>query len=214
MDDPPRARITLEAALDALTRALAASREGDESAVGEALAVLKGLHRCFDPRRDRVWAALCLAGVKLLEEVRKHGAVGSKAATRAVDELALGLRATLLEGVVGGAGSLASTAILSLPAQDARREGRALRLSIESLENQLLGELMVKLGTLTPEQVEHVLAAQAEGRGQRKLFCELAIELGYTDVATVQSALRLQARGRHQPPPPEVEAGPWGRDRA
>jgi len=210
MDDTTPSRITLEAALDALTRALAACRRGDESAAGEALAVLKDLHRRFDPRRDRVSAALCLAGVKLLEEVRARGSVGPRAATRAVDELALGLRETLLAGA-HGATSTSCAALGSTLSPPAGEQTTRLRLSIESLENQHLGELMVKLGTLTPEQVEHVLSVQAEGWRQRKLFCELAIELGYTDVATVQSALRLQARGRGQPPPPEVELDPWGR---
>lgn len=199
----------LEAALDAFTQALAAwdpDRGGDVTAM---LAGLRELQLKFDPRRDRVSAAMCTTGMRLLEELRARGSIGPTAAVAAIGELAHGLRETLANASPLAApairpGARGPTLTLSAPSTG------GLSLSMRTVENQKLGELMLRMNMLTQEQVDAILAAQKAQAEPRSRFGELAVELGFVSQATVESALRLQARGRGETPPPKLADDPWG----
>jgi hypothetical protein len=199
----------LETALDAFTQALAAwdpDRGGD---LGAMLAGLRELQLKFDPRRDRVSAAMCTTGMRLLEELRARGSIGPTAAVAAIGELAHGLRETLSNASPAAApairpGARGPTLTLSAPSTG------GLSLSMRTVENQKLGELMLRMNMLTQEQVDAILAAQKAQAEPRSRFGELAVELGFVSQATVESALRLQARGRGETPPPKLAEDPWG----
>jgi len=199
----------LEAALDAFTQALEAWDPDAGGDVGGMLAGLRELQLKFDPRRDRVSAAMCTSGMRLLEELRARGSVGPAAAVAAVGELARGLRETLSSASPAAApavrpGARGPTLTLSAPSTG------GLSLSMRMVENQKLGELMTRLGMLTQVQVEAILVAQNAQSEPRSRFGELAVELGFVSQATVESALRLQSRGRGATPAPKVEHDPWG----
>jgi len=199
----------LDAALDAFTQSLEAWDPDSGGDVGGMLAGLRELQLKFDPRRDRVSAVLCTTGMRLLEELRARGSVGPEAAVAAVGELARGLRETLSSASPMAApavrpGARGPTLTLSAPSTG------GLSLSMRTVENQKLGELMTRLGMLTQVQVEAILAAQKAQSEPRSRFGELAVELGFVTQATVESALRLQSRGRGATPPPKLEQDPWG----
>ena len=199
----------LEAALDSFTRALAAWDPDSGGAVDGMLAGLRELQLKFDPRKDRVSAALCTGAMRLLEELEARGSIGPEAAVAAVGELAHGLRETLSSAAPAAApalrpGARGPTLTLSAPSTG------GLSLSMRTVENQKLGELMKSLGMLTPDQVDAILAAQHAQAEPRSRFGELAVELGFVSQATVDSALRLQSRGRGAVPPPKVDNDPWG----
>lgn len=199
----------LEAALESFTQALEAWDPDAGGDVGGMLAGLRELQLKFDPRRDRVSAAMCTTGMRLLEELRARGSVGPEAAVAAIGELARGLRETLSSASPAAApalrpGARGPTLTLSAPTTG------GLSLSMRTVENQKLGELMTRLGMLTAAQVEAILAEQNAQSEPRSRFGEIAVELGFVSQATVESALRLQARGRGAAPAPKVEHDPWG----
>lgn len=203
------AKPPLEAALEAFTKALEAWDPNAGGDVGGMLAGLRELQLKFDPRRDRASAAMCTSSMRLLEELRAQGTIGAAVAVAAVGELAQGLRETLSSASPAAApairpGARGPTLTLSAPSTG------GLSLSMRTVENQKLGELMTRMGMLTGEQVEAILAAQKAQSEPRSRFGELAVELGFVSQATVDSALRLQARGRGATPPPKVEHDPWG----
>lgn len=200
---------TLESALETFTRALAAWDPDAGGDVSGMLAGLRELQLKFDPRKDRVSAVLCTTGMRLLEELKARGSIGPEAAVAAVGELAHGLRETLSSSAPSAApalrpGSRGPTLTLSAPTTG------GLSLSMRTVENQKLGELMVRMGMLTQAQADAVLAAQQAQAEPRSRFGELAVELGFVSHATVESALRLQTRGRGAVPPPKADDDPWG----
>lgn len=199
----------LEAALDAFTQALETWDPDTGGDLGGMLAGLRELQLKFDPRRDRVSAAMCTTGMRLLEELRARGSVGPEAAVAAIGELAHGLRETLASASPMAApairpGARGPTLTLSAPSTG------GLSLSMRTVENQKLGELMTRLGMLTQVQVDAILTAQKTQAEPRSRFGEIAVELGFVSEATVESALRLQARGRGATPPPKLADDPWG----
>lgn len=209
MQPTPIEKTPLEAALQTFTDALAAWDPDAGGEVDALLASLRELQLKFDPRKDRVSAALCVTGMRLLEEVHRRGSVSREAAVAAVGELSHGLRETL--GSAGPAaapafrpGARGPTLTLAAPSTG------GLSLSMSTVENQKIGELMERLKMLTREQVEAVLEAQASQPEPRERFGEIAVRLGFVSAATVESAVRLQTRGRGAVPPPKPEEDPWG----
>jgi hypothetical protein len=198
----------LESALERFTKTLEAW-DPDDGRVDGLLASLRELHLRFDPRKDRVSAALCVTGMKLLEELRAHGSVGPEATVAAVGELAHGLRAALSADAPANAPALRPGARGPMLTLSGPSSG-GLSLSMRTVENQKLGSLMTKLGMLTAEQVQSVLDAQAAQKEPRMRFGELAVQMGLLSAAAVESALRLQARGRGETPAPKQDNDPWG----
>ena len=210
MQPTPVGATPLEQALDTLTRAVEAWDPDSGGDVAPLITALHELDARFDPRKDRLSSALCVVSLKLLEELEACGTVRAEAAVGAVRELARGLRVTL-----GGAAPLTSTAIrrgVQEPVLKLRPSegGSGLKLSLQGVQDQPLGEMMVKLNMLSREQLEHILRVQSEAADDRKLFGQIAVELGYVSAPMVESALRLQARGRGVPPSPKPSDDPWG----
>lgn len=61
------------------------------------------------------------------------------------------------------------------------------------MENRI-GEFLVQIGALKPYQVEDVLRVQREG--DKRMFGEIAIELGYVDDAAIQKYIESRHRGK------------------
>ena len=55
-----------------------------------------------------------------------------------------------------------------------------------------IGEALVRQGELTREQVDYVLKLQQEG--DKRLFGEIAVDLGYIDLLTVIRYLEAEER--------------------
>ena len=173
---------------------------------------LRELQLRFDPRRDRLAAALCVTSMRLLEELEQEGRIGPEAAVSVVGELSLGLKESLTTRASAPTVRPGSRhAMVTLKTAEPKTGGLSLSLAVDSVKQQRLGELMVRMNMLTQEQVDRVLEAQSEGE-PRKLFGEVAVELGYASEWTIENALRLQARGRGETPEGQSgQAGdPWG----
>jgi hypothetical protein len=89
-------------------------------------------------------------------------------------------------------------------------ESSGLSLSLRSVENRPISELMQSLNMLTPEQHDQILAHTARAVHDDELYGQVAIELGFATPAVIESAMRLQARGRGDTPPPATGGDPWG----
>ena len=55
---------------------------------------------------------------------------------------------------------------------------------------QKIGEILVRAGSMSEDQVMEVLRAQREAAGFDKLFGELAVELRFVDQETIESYLQ------------------------
>ena len=97
MPSEPIEKTPLEAALESFTHALAAWDPLEGGDVDDMLLGLRELQLKFDPRRDRISAAMCVTCMKLLEALRTHGAVRANEVISAVSELAGGLRRSLVQ---------------------------------------------------------------------------------------------------------------------
>ncbi len=56
-------------------------------------------------------------------------------------------------------------------------------MDAEELLTEKIGEGLVRMGEMIPEQVEKVLTAQ--GEGDSRLFGEIAVDLGFIDLMSV-----------------------------
>jgi hypothetical protein len=208
MEPAPAEKTPLEMSLDALTRAL---EKWDPDTGGDVTAVLVALRELdlrFDPRRDRLSATLCVTSMKLLEAIAAKGSVDAACAIGAVSELARGLKETLL-------------AAPGSPAAPANRQGptitlkaplssTGLSLSMRSVENRSVGELMMSLNMLTTEQHAEILKKNPAASRDENVYGQVAIELGYATPHLIESAHRLQSRSRGATPPPKTGGDPWG----
>lgn len=199
----------IESALETLEQSVSAWDSDEGGDVTAMIAAVREIFLGFDPRKDRVAASLAVVALKLLEELQSCGSVSSGAAVAAVGELTSGLRESLREiNAVGpsspGAGRGANEVVLSAP-----KPGAGLSLSLGVEKGGLIGEVMVQMRFLTREQVEAVLAVQAEeGEGHRQ-FGEIAVELGFVSQLLVDNALRMQARSLGETPE-AAPNDPWG----
>jgi len=207
-DHPPT---ELESALDAFTHAIEAWDPDTSPGVEEMLAALRELHLKFDPRKDRVSAAMCMTSMKLLESLQRSGRVELPEAIGAMGELSLGLREALVrraaDAGVGRPTPRDAMVVLGGGPKTAGSSG--LSLAIGGGAEQTLDEVMVRMNMLTRAQADEVLAAQQSEDPQRP-FGELAIELGHASEMTVESALRLQARARGETPERRPADDAWG----
>ena len=206
---PPGAEQNLETSLDYVTQAVQSWDPELNPDVQPLLEALRALQLRFDPRKDRLSSALCVTSMKLLEQIAAAGSVGPAAAVSVVGELTRGLSESLSTAQAAPAVRPGAPGnMVTLQASEPKSSG--LSLSIGSVEDQKIGELMVRMNMLSQEQVDQVLEAQSKGE-PRKLFGEVAIELGFASEWTVDNALRLQQRGRGEKPAAEASGGdPWG----
>ncbi len=196
----------LDAALETLSAAVAAWDPDRGPGVEPILHALKELHLCFDPRKERLSASLCVTSMKLIEQVQAHGSVGSAAAVSAVGELALGLEESLATGAAVQPRSSTSRPFVTLSSSG---ESSGLSLALDNVGNRPLSEVMLTMGLLNQEQIEHVRKVRAKDQTKR-LFGEIAIELGYVSAAAVESALRMQQRSRGEIPEARTPDDAWG----
>jgi len=200
---------SLESTLDLLSRELARWEPEHASSLEESTTALRELMLHFDPRQERVAATLCAVGLTLLEAVDERGSVAPETAVGAVGELSRGLRDALahrLSSAPARRGAHGNEVVLSLSSE--RSSGVSLSLG---QVDQPIGQVLVKMGVMTQEQVDHVLETQAESDADpRPRFGEVAVELGYISESHVESALRLQTRARGDEPEPATPTDPWG----
>ena len=200
----------LELALDTFTHAIEGWDPDTNPSVDGMLGALRELHLRFDPRKDRVSAALCMTSMKLLESLQAAGTVGFADAIGAIGELSHGLRETLSQNARAAARPTPRDSMLMLGGSGSKPAASGLSLAIGGVREQTLDEVMVNMRMLTREQADHVLAVQQEGENTERPFGEIAVELGYASELTVESALRLQSRARGEVPEQRDAGDAWG----
>ncbi len=57
-----------------------------------------------------------------------------------------------------------------------------------------IGEGLVRIGAMTPEQVKKVLEAKREKHGHDKLFGKIAVELQFVDAETIERYLESRVK--------------------
>lgn len=203
-------RTPLELSLEALTRALERWNPDQGGDVTGLLVALRELDLRFDPRRDRLSASLCVTSMKLLEAIATKGSVDAAQAVGAVSELARGLRETLLQGSSSTPGLAPANRQGPTITLKAPLNSTGLSLSLRSVENRSIGELMMSLNMLTAEQHVEILKKHPAAVRDDNVYAQWAVELGFATAAVIESAQRLQSRGRGATPPPKAGADPWG----
>ena len=62
------------------------------------------------------------------------------------------------------------------------------------IPNERIGDGLVRIGAMTPEQVKKVLQAKREKYGHDKLFGEIAVELQFVDQETIERYLKSRVK--------------------
>ena len=202
----------LELALDSFTHAVEAWDPDTSPGLDSILDALRALHLKFDPRKDRVSAAMCMTSMKLLETLQVSGSIGCADAMGAIGELSFGLREALAQTSAPASRPTSRDSMVMLGGPAAAPASSGLSLAIGGIQERTLDQVMVGMSMLTREQADHVLQVQSEGAGEdpARPFGEVAMELGYASEMTVESALRLQARAEGQVPDPQAPSDAWG----
>ena len=196
---------TLESALDELTSALEAWDPDGAPEVEPILSALKELHLRFDPRKERLSAALCMTCMKLLEELQGHGQIGTEGAVGAVGELARGLVESLRDAAAVPQRSSARRPFVTLSSSGV---SSGLSLAIDKVGDGGLDDVLLRMGFITREQADQARAVR--DAKPDKTFEQIFLELGHASEATLEKAQRLVARGRGEAPPPTLTNDPWG----
>jgi hypothetical protein len=69
----------------------------------------------------------------------------------------------------------------------------ATNMSESGKPKERLGEVLVRRGAMTEEQVRQVLRCQRERSGVDKLFGEIAVELQFVDSKTIEDILNQES---------------------
>jgi len=159
--------------------------------------------------RAEVEDYLCSLAERLVELVERHGHIAGRQALSLVVEI-LGQVAESMSSELQAAAALATEAAAVSP--DASDEDGDVRrapapayeephVGLRLMNNRKLGELLVSLSMLSPDQVESALRFQ-KSNGMR--FGESLVELGYLKKASLEAALRMQRKqkGGASPLPP------------
>ncbi len=184
------------------------------------LTAVRRLQAGLHPATDHLPSSLCRASILLLEGRHSFGIEGQRVIVDAIAELARGLGETLTDPDADWTSRRLARPRPAEPAlpepvspepalpKRSPKAGSALSLAFDGIQDEEAGELMIRMGILTQEQVDCVLSMQSLVRPPRP-FGEIAIELGYTSAAEVDSARRMKARAEGQEPSP-VRDDPWG----
>jgi hypothetical protein len=210
MEPAPAAKTPLEMSMDALTRALEKWDPDTGGDVSTLLVALRELDLRFDPRRDRLSAALCVTSMKLLESIAAKGSVDAAGAVGAVSELARGLRETLTQSAAVPTGTVPANRSGPTITLKAPLSSTGLSLSMRSVENRSIGELMMSLNMLSAAQHAEILKKNPAASRDEGVYGQVAVELGYATPALIESAQRLQSRSRGATPAPKSGDDPWG----
>lgn len=130
--------------------------------------------------------ALCGLADRILELLGRHGHIGGRQALDLILEIVEQVR-TAVAGEGEDPGEEDGTGGEEAPQVELGCTSLGLRL----MDQRRLGEILVSLSMLTPEQVERALRHQKLS-GRR--FGETLVELGFLSEASVESALRIQNR--------------------
>jgi len=130
--------------------------------------------------------ALCGLAERILEVLGRHGHIGGRQALDLILEIVEQVRTA-----VGGDPGEEDVELLEALEEDERDLLGRASLGLRLMDQRRLGEILVSLSMLTPDQVERALRHQ-KGSGRR--FGETLVELGFLSEAAVESALRIQGR--------------------
>lgn len=167
--------LTLRAQLQGVNATLASRSSEDPGLVAQLPAQLTALRGHLEHEKLSEWSPVCTVAIRLAEALSEGRQVTPDDLFRLIDSIvadiskALGIERLDYEPPLPAIGA----PIAKLKLLSARR----------------LGEIMVQMSMLTPEQVERALQYQ---RSQGCRFGEALVEIGALSKDAVQSALRLQ----------------------
>ncbi len=152
---------------------------------------------------------LCSLAERLVEMIERHGHIAGRQALSLVVEIVSQIAASMSSELQAAASDAASAAqggassARSTAAGEGPTAARALgdtRVGLRLMDQRKLGEILVSLSMLNPEQVERTLKYQ---KSNGKRFGESLVELGYINKAALEASLRMQRKqkdGRPNPP--------------
>ena len=139
---------------------------------------------------------LCSVAERMVELIERHGHIGGRQALSLVVEILTHI-ASSMGAELQAAASQASTQLESdggSPHAGTAAEPPSLaatRVGLRLMDQRKLGEILVSLSMLTPDQVETAVRHQ---KSSGKRFGESLVELGYIKKAALDAALRMQSK--------------------
>ena len=170
--------LTLKSLLKGLSEGLSSKDPQDVRAMHDLKRKLGELRNTLERESAPLLGEVAGIAVRLVEELGASGLVGPKESMDIVGEVV---------GILCASLGLAVEERESPP----QAPGETLRL----IEGQRLGELLVTLSMLTPEDVERALRSQ---KMNGLLLGEALVEQGVVSKEAVQAALRLQRATRNR----------------
>jgi hypothetical protein len=163
---------------------------------------LGDLRGTVDADRPGGWVPLCEAAERIVEQVERRGILDAESAFAIVGEMVRKVREELVAPlpaerpaqrrmlVLGGSGS----------------SGSSLRM----MDSENLGELLVRLQMVRPEDLQRALAMQQQPEHRQRKIGEILIELELLTPQALETALQMQAGSRRGPVERPADADPWG----
>ena len=177
---------TLAPLLDGLSRSIASCDPEDSHETTALLRNLDALHRDLEHDQTRHLASLAAVAHRLVDRLASHGLVGPRETLDIVGQSVAAVRS--------GLG-------LDEPAPEVVEQvEKPAQLSL--LDGKRIGELLVTLSMLTPEDVERALDKQKK---TGMLLGEALVELKIVSRGAVDAALRLQSARRRR----DMSGDPW-----
>jgi len=139
---------------------------------------------------------LCSVAERMVELIERHGHIGGRQALSLVVEILTHI-ASSMGAELQAAASQASTQLESdggrapAGAADEPPSLATTRVGLRLMDQRKLGEILVSLSMLTPDQVETAVRHQ---KSSGKRFGESLVELGYIKKAALDAALRMQSK--------------------
>jgi hypothetical protein len=189
MTGPEHLSLSLTSLLNDLAESLPASDPQDAHATRGLKKKFGKLQNTLDKESTPYLADFCGVAARLVEELSVSGLVGPKETMDIVGEIV----ATVREA-------------LGMARQEVRIEGSTAPqgVPLRLIEGQRIGELLVTLSMLTPDDVERALRLQ---RMNGLLLGEALVEQGVLTREAVQAAVRLQTSRRQREGGSPVD--PW-----
>jgi hypothetical protein len=151
---------------------------------------------------------LCSLAERLVEMIERHGHISGRQALSMVVEIVTQVAGSMSSELQAAASDAAAAAAGKPSASSdagaesgAESDGMSMmqstRVGLRLMDQRKLGEILVSLSMLNPEQLERTLKHQ---KSSGKRFGESLVELGYINKAALEATLRMQRKQKEGRP--------------